>query len=578
MEVGELFIKLGMKLFNVDSVDKLQKALDNTKAKAEKVGGAMERQADRTGGLLSGFNKLRIGIVATTAVMVKFASDTINSAMNLDRLAGKLDMSLQNLQRWQIAGTRAQADVNSVFESIKKTRDDFKNGKSSNISAWQFLGIDMVGGDPDEAMKQLVDKLKGVQKSERSAILDRLGLDSNNINLGDIDLNIGKMEGIVKSDKEMENVKELNRAYIDLKLSLTLLRDRFIAFATPIKYFFELITRLTTGIDSLVKKTIGWEKAGKIVSGVILGLLAIVSPITVGIAALALVVEDLITYFNGGESVIGKLIDRFPLLGKVVNALGGIFKTLWNILKDLWSTVVILWDRFLDSKAFDTMKEAVGTLADIFVSLLASLKSLWDIVVLLWDKFKDTKVFETLKQAFLDTINAIVEGFALLFGWWKKLQDAIGGGLNWVKDRLTGKNRDRDNKEEETEEAEKKSFFGSIFSRKKKNSDGREAGEEENKPLFGGLFRGEKGGQSLDNLLNNNKGIDLQPITPINPLPEQNTVNNSNDNSNRSINRTNNNNLNNYITINSDQPPREIARQVGEVSQDVLNRVGVQYE
>ncbi|GHU29721.1 hypothetical protein FACS1894152_8040 [Bacilli bacterium] len=139
------------------------------------------------------------------------------------------------------------------------------------------------------------------------------------------------------------------------------------------------------------------------------------------------------------------------------------------------------------------------------------------------------------------------------------------------------KKKDDDGSAEEAEE-EDKPLFETLFGRKKKNSDGREAGEEEDKPIFGDLLRGEKGEQSLDSLLTNNKGIDLQPITPINPLPEQNTVNNGNDNSNRSINRTNNNNLNNYITINSDQPPREIAKQVGEVSQDVLNRVGVQYE
>jgi hypothetical protein len=513
MEIGEVFIKIGLRLFDANSLDQLKNSIaelgkkaSETVAEFEKmrmvnfdvqesnnrlqesnnkleesqnnVDSGIKRNSKTLGNFISQLNVYRLGILGVVYAMTKLAEQTLNSSINLDRMSRRLDMPIQSLQRWQIAGKKAGAEVDSVFDNIKKVQDDFKNGRASNISVWQFLGIDISRQKPEEVMKQLVDKLQSVNVADRSALLERLGLDGKNINLGDIDFKLGRVDNLIKSDDEIKKVKELNKVFNDARISLALLRDRFISFATPIKYFFELITRLATGIDNIVKKTAGWEKVATILSGIVIFMTAKLHPLWAKLGLLALVIDDIITYFEGGESVLGKFIDWLkeanPLVKVLVGSLitlGATLTTLLTLNKiETWATGFI--------KAITGVGGAVKGLESSIASTSQSLMGL---------------------------ITSPASPFQIIAG-------GIGAiGTGYMAGKLIGD-------------------YG------KKHS-----GE-------GGWS--DKVGDWLLDIKNGDKNL----------LPSK--TNNS---------RTHNNNITNNITINSDQPPREIARQTTETMQRQIN-------
>lgn len=188
-------------------------------AKSTGTNAVLVKNNGTLGSFISHLNTARIAIVGVAFAMAKMAETSINSVMGLDTMARKLGMSSQSLTAWQTTAKKVGADVNSVFTSINKTQNDLFNGRASNASVWGFLGID-IRKDPQEVMKQLVNKLKEAGDGERGAILQRLGLDSNNINLGDMELNMGRIGGLVRSEEEIKKIKELNKTFIDFGFSV----------------------------------------------------------------------------------------------------------------------------------------------------------------------------------------------------------------------------------------------------------------------------------------------------------------------------------------------------------------------
>jgi hypothetical protein len=455
---------LGVSTENADKVAEANKSIKSSIANVDK---AVEKNNRTLGGFISRLNAARVGIIGVMYALTRMTGSVVNNGLQLDTMSKSLGVSAQSLTKWQIAAKRVGADVESVFNSIKKTQNDLANGRASNVSMWNFLGIDVGGQKPEEVMRQLVDKLKNTKDDARSALLQRLGLDGNNINLGNIDLNMGRVGGLIKSDEEIKKIRELQKVFVDFTMSVKLLMERFIAFATPLKYFFELITRLTTGIDSIIKKTMGWNVVATTLGGIIIFILGKLNPLALKLTTLGLIIDDVITYFEGGESVLGDFIKWLekadPLVKFLTVSLGALFAT-YHINR--WTNVIL--------SSFGLIE----------------------------------KQFSILNLKIMGTpLGILLFGTGLAYAGGKKLGQMLGE-------------------------------YGE-----------RHSGE-------GGFT--DWAGDKLLNAKNKLTGWDR------NLLP-QSATNHS---------RTNNNNINNNITINSNQPPRDIAKQVGVITQDVLNMAG----
>lgn len=96
---------------------------------------------------------------------------------------------------------------------------------------------------------------------------------------------------------------------------------------------------LPTIISALSSIAAGISAVASIGLPVIAAVVAIVATLIGYFVALGLVLQDVWTYFQGGDSVVGRLIDRFPILQETIDALKNLFVELMPLLSELWTLV-----------------------------------------------------------------------------------------------------------------------------------------------------------------------------------------------------------------------------------------------
>lgn len=95
--------------------------------------------------------------------------------------------------------------------------------------------------------------------------------------------------------------------------------------------------KLLSGIGSVVIAV--WRAVAAFTA---LDLAALAIPIAIGAiaVAVALLVEDIVTFFQGGESYFGKFLANFPVLGK---AILGVFSLIKNAVMDVVNAYAIMF-------------------------------------------------------------------------------------------------------------------------------------------------------------------------------------------------------------------------------------------
>lgn len=259
--------------------------------------------------------KFKLGMVAAVGAVAKFAADVVRATIDLDNFNKTTGISIDLVRDWQIIAEQSNVSADSItsaFESIAKMKGDLMAGKNIG-SAWAMLGI-TGNEDPEYIFNKVLEELGKIEDINlRNTRIADLGFDPQLVNL------IGKtresLDGMFKdlrlTEKERKNLLEVKKSFTDLRLMLSMLKEKFVALFFPIKMFIDLATRIYMIIYKVVDKTIGWEKAVRWLGIVFAGLLAIFAPVTFALTALALAIEDVWGYFHGKDSYTKDFINWF---------------------------------------------------------------------------------------------------------------------------------------------------------------------------------------------------------------------------------------------------------------------------
>ncbi len=257
--------------------------------------------------------KFKLGIAAASAALIKFTADTMKTTALLSNLNIKTGVSEEFANEMgrlaDVAGIGKEA-IFSAFESISQAQADFKRGEG-NISPYTFLGINPMDKKPEEVFEEVLKALDkfGDDAQAKTKALQDLGLDPL---LQSLDLKQSPLsKELLLNKDDIKSLKELRTEINKFQTNLAILRDKFIALATPIRTFFELGNRIINGLVLLTKNTIGFEKAAKWLSGTLLILVSLIAPKLSLVGLFLLAVEDFIVYLNGGKSVIGYFVKQF---------------------------------------------------------------------------------------------------------------------------------------------------------------------------------------------------------------------------------------------------------------------------
>lgn len=294
-------------------------------------------------------------------------------ALSLDKYEIFTGQSAQDLQ--QLSFTAAQAGVSmdelaGTIQGLQKQKNEMLMGQGVN-PAWVLLGIDP-NSDPVEMLEQIRNSVKNFPPDLAKTLANQAGLSDNIFYMlqksseGFDRLN--KKYLITKQNKN--DLLDLNRQWQMFIFYLKQLGGKLTALnAGPLGELFAGLIRVAQGIYDAIVWFKNFADANKEVYAILLLIAAALAPVSTLIAAIYLVVEDLIVALQGGESVFGSFSKWLDEVSG--NKFGdGILKLVENI-KTLYS-----WLSKIEHMQFNALKWILEKAGDILGKITGGIGSL----------------------------------------------------------------------------------------------------------------------------------------------------------------------------------------------------------
>ena len=335
--IGELFIELGVK------------------ADTQKVNQ-----------INTGFKSLKTNLLLTAAAFTgaivgldRFVNSALKGVVALQNINAQTGLSIEKLQQFQQAGqlSNIALSADQIANSLATAQKNLKllSIGGGNLAPFQMLGIDAGSDNIFTVFEKLRDNINGIDPSIVSSLISDLGLSPDFINL------------LKKSREEFEALGEntfLNptqRADIDkvgtsikaLTLRFKALKDQAVAKIAPelnklVQQFFkwmkdngkkivDTIASIAKGFakfagavgnafNLIVRFTDGLVGAGngiKVLAAAFALLTLSLSPFLLGLAAVVLLLDDIMVFKSGGDSIIGELVKAFEDLPSLADVFDG---------------------------------------------------------------------------------------------------------------------------------------------------------------------------------------------------------------------------------------------------------------
>ncbi|EKA98703.1 hypothetical protein HMPREF1310_01265 [Proteus mirabilis WGLW4] len=389
----------------------LQKELSETGSKYQEAGSSVAGFATKALGA--------VGIVMSIGTIFAESVSRSQEIETLDKLGKQIGVATADVDAFsgaiaELGGSResAQADLSAMAKSFGNTKDSM------------------------EKVLQTADKVQGMSLDKAKKTLEGMGVsDEKTIEL----MMKGRKElertmGIQKeysgiSKESIESSIKFNSAMAKFQQLSGLLKNSFLEMVIPaLSKGLEWLTKLVTFCKENKHLVVGFFTAvatillGKYIYAMKLAsistwttlfpIIAIIAVIALLAAAFAIVYDDIMNFIDGNDSMIGRILEKYPRL-KVV--------------------ILALWETF--KKLFEYLKSIVGVVADIVVAgwdlmasgLKAYVKYLLSCISVIagWGK-SFAGVFNTVSDAVVSAFEWMWEQVEKIIGW-------VNTGLNAVK-------------------------------------------------------------------------------------------------------------------------------------------------
>lgn len=379
-QLGELFIELGV-FADTKELEGFEKKLKKVSDKIDDTTKKNDKLTNSISKTISGIVAFGTAVIAAAVTMNKLTNDLVKSNQAMLDLTRTTDIALNTFQKWNGVGklfgvenaAQQLAGLNERLFELKLT--------GQGARGFQLAGINPAGMDANGVLEQLRSRVAGMDDTTASYLLSQMGLDPKMLYL----LRMGKGEfeelgRIVKryqlTEKQRFDIQKMN---IEIQIAITKLqyfKDRIILAIMPIWTKFinsiarilGLFAKLVSGVKKMnavwhgffvalayglsrlksvqtIFKSIAAAISGLITKIPILGRLlasigAIGARILLPLTALFLLLDDIATYADGGDSLIGRVeawmkdgnkdfLDRFIDVGNTIITL---LESIVNIL------------------------------------------------------------------------------------------------------------------------------------------------------------------------------------------------------------------------------------------------------
>lgn len=365
--------------------------------------------------------------------------DALDEIKQLSAVTGEAADQIYKLGKVaEVNGSSSQAAQASI-EGLSRVIGEAAAGIGRGAKSFEQYGLSAKKANGDiktssEMLGEISDKMKKMGEQEQIAMLAKLGIDGSmiqvlrlgndelreQIELADkLTLGVGNSENAETAAAFKDNMTQLTQVftamgeYLSLRIAPAISRiiERFTkwfaenndlikAILNGFGRVFSFLFELAGAIDNVVSNTIGWRTVIYTLGAALLWLsrrmiLAFATnPIGVAIMAIAgliLIIDDFITWLQGGESAFGDF--------------------------------------------YQSCADGLQWMEDKWDELVAWIKEKWDDAISWvkekWNGFIDSFSLEKIKKTFEDIKQTIINKFKEAFGWaidlWNSIVAKIGG-------------------------------------------------------------------------------------------------------------------------------------------------------
>ncbi|EOX8040460.1 MULTISPECIES: hypothetical protein [Proteus] len=394
-----------------------------------------------------------VGIGLTVGGIASFIQTTAEEVNTLSQSAEALELPVEDVDAFgkviTSMGGDAQGARDSLMdmsESIGEALQDTSSGKADVFKSLNISLKDMKGESIGamEGIYRLSDAVQGMSKEEAVFRIKEVGITDNKI-----------VESILKGRKELEELTKKQKENGVVTKELALQSQKYKEVTGGLKTVFSSVmmsimnsalpalTKVLSWVQTFVKfcqenknlligffSAIGLAVALYYVPPMLAAasatlaatwpIIAIIAIIALLAMAFAIVYDDIMNFIDGNDSMIGRILEKYPRL-KIV--------------------ILALWETF--KKLFEYLKVIVGVVADIVVAgwelmasgLKAYVKFLINCISVIagWGK-SFAGVFTTVTDAVVGAFEWMWEQVEKIIGWVNTGLDAVKNGWKSAKE------------------------------------------------------------------------------------------------------------------------------------------------
>ena len=364
-------------LFESDA-SKLDKGLDETRRKAKEATKdvtKLDDAAGRLGGSLAGaFTQLAGAAMAAVslAAMSGAMMDAVDQADALNESTSRLGLNIETVSAWGDLIKKNGGSVDGFIGSIESLNKSLSmmevTGKSKAAPFLKELGIDLdnaanKGKTAMDFLPAIADAFEGMDKQKSVAMGQKLGFDQATI----MTLQSGRreIEALLAKEKELgvitqkqadladafgDQLDDTRHAFRSLWLvvsesvlpALTWVSEKFQNLAIFMREHSDFIVGLMIALGAAITAfalppLLSMAAAAVVAFAPFLVAGAIVTALGV---AFALLYDDVMNFIDGNDSLIGQMLEAYPVIGDLVQGLVDVVKGLGDAVGWVFGTFV----------------------------------------------------------------------------------------------------------------------------------------------------------------------------------------------------------------------------------------------
>ena len=393
-------------LFEADT-SKAKDGVDDTRKSTEDLVEEMlsgEKAAEKLGGSIKDMAKNALGALGAALAVSSMIGGAIGRAEDIaaiERTSNAIGLAIEDVDAFGHAMERLGGDaqgardsLTDMAESIGEALQDVESGRAK---AFDALGVSLrdVGGDSIgaiEGMLRLSDAVQGMSQGEAVFRIKELGITDNRT-----------VEAILKGRKELERLMAVQKAAHPLTKEQAerakQLNEVLGGWQNSVKgaasQFFDLLIPALTKVIQWLTVIVDWAGEHKdfvvgffgaiaaVVAAIYLPamiaaaaatlaatwpIIAIGAAIAAAAVAFALIYDDIMNFIDGNDSLIGNMMEKYPLVKTLVMGIVEAFKFMGDVVGAVFSSLILGFQQVIDfiSLGISQIASGISSVAGFF--------------------------------------------------------------------------------------------------------------------------------------------------------------------------------------------------------------------